>query len=97
MMPSIKWVVRGVCVLAGVLAVYLPSSVVQRGADSAAQVCESAGLPAYPRGADGEVLPRPEAANGRSVGLQRKGSAWVPVTLPAPSARSTVEEVRTAD
>jgi|GEM_PF-6606507 len=92
----VQWFIRGVCAAAGALAIYLPLSPIQRGADAASQVCESVGVQAYPRDSNGDVVPRPDAA-ARSVGLKREGNAWVPVTLPAVEARSTVEDVGESD
>ncbi|TQF10168.1 hypothetical protein FJV41_40885 [Myxococcus llanfairpwllgwyngyllgogerychwyrndrobwllllantysiliogogogochensis] len=93
----VQWFIRGVCAAAGALAIYLPMSPMQRGADTAAQVCESVGVQAYPRDSNGEVVPRPDEAATRSVGLMRQGSGWVPVTLPAKAASSTVEDVGPSD
>ncbi|NTX62615.1 hypothetical protein HUA74_18335 [Myxococcus sp. CA051A] len=94
----VAWVLSGVCAVVGALATYLPDGGVQRATDSAAQVCEAAGLPAYPRDSNGDVVPRPaDAQQERSVGLMRQGNTWVPVALPSLAASSTVEDVGPAD
>lgn len=93
----LAWVLAAACALAGGLATYLPEGTVQQGADKAAQMCESNGFTAYPRDADGGVMPRPaEAEDMRRVGLVPQGTGFVPVMMPAntgPRARSTVEDV----
>jgi hypothetical protein len=91
----VAWVVAGACALAGTLAAYLPDGQVQEGADTVAQVCEANGVTAYPRGEDGERIPRPAAAGqpSRRLGIIERGAERVPVLLPPAAASSTVSDV----
>ncbi|AGC45464.1 hypothetical protein MYSTI_04164 [Myxococcus stipitatus DSM 14675] len=94
-------VVTAVCALAGGYATFGQEGALQVGANQAAQMCEAAGIPAYLRGPDGQVIPRPQPADEgpreRRVGLTPRGGGLVPLFVPAPGARSTVQDVGPAD
>lgn len=83
------------CLLVGAVAHFAPAGQLQEYADTGAQMCESAGFPAYPRDMGGERLPRPyELPAARSTGLVRQSDgSFRPVTLPPVRASSTVEDV----
>ncbi|MCE9674091.1 hypothetical protein LY474_40510 [Myxococcus stipitatus] len=91
----VVWVLGAACAAAGVISTWAPDGILQSGADQVAGACEAAGIPAYPRDASGQPLPRPQAAHQdaeRSVGVVRQGTGWVPVLRPV-EGRSTVEDV----
>ncbi|MFP2960415.1 hypothetical protein ACLEPN_21990 [Myxococcus sp. 1LA] len=94
-MKLLKWIVGGACALAGALATFAPGGKVQEYADTGAQICEGAGISAYPRNERGERIPRPEDAPAarRTGAVKQSDGSFRLVTLPPTRASSTVEDV----